>query len=140
MKLSTRGEYGLRAMVDLAENFGSGPIPLRSIAERQGISENYLEQLIAVLRKAHLVKSVRGAQGGYMLNREPGNIKIGEIIRVLEGSIAPMDCVNDNEEDACTRAESCAARVIWKKIKDSIAEVLDSTTLLDLCREAKLDE
>lgn len=136
MKFSTKGEYGLRAMLDLAQHYGKGPISLRSVAERQGISEHYLEQLIASLRKAGLVKSVRGAQGGYMLARSPGDITAGDIIRVLEGPIAPKDCVSEEDSGVCVRAETCAARIIWEKVRDSIAEVLDSISLQDMCLEA----
>ena len=137
MKLSTRAEYGLRAMFDLALHNGEGPISLKSIAERQGISEHYLEQLIAPLRKAGLVKSIRGAQGGYILSREPLEIRVGDIVRVLEGPLAPMDCVNEEEEGNCHRAETCVTRGIWAKVRDSVNEVLDSYTLEDMCLEAE---
>ncbi|MHB1418147.1 MAG: RrF2 family transcriptional regulator [Bacillota bacterium] len=137
MKLSTRGEYGLRAMFDLSQHHGEGAISLKSIAERQGISEHYLEQLAASLRKAGLVRSVRGAQGGYFLAREPGEITVGDIIRVLEGPIAPMDCVNEEEKDHCIRAGSCITRGIWERVRDSITEVLDSITLEDMCAAAE---
>ncbi|MGI9953001.1 Rrf2 family transcriptional regulator [Moorellaceae bacterium AZ2] len=136
MKFSTRGEYGLRAMFDLAQRYGEGPISLKSVAERQDISEHYLEQLIAALRKAGLVRSVRGAQGGYTLAKEPSEIKVGDIIRVLEGPIAPMDCVKEEEGECCSRAESCVARTIWEKVRDSISGVLDSITLEDMVIEA----
>ncbi|GAW92688.1 RrF2 family transcriptional regulator [Calderihabitans maritimus] len=136
MKLSTKGEYGLRAMFDLAMRYGEGPISLKSIAERQDISEHYLEQLAAGLRKAGLVKSVRGAQGGYILAREPDEITVGEIIRVLEGPIAPMDCVSEEATETCERAETCVTRGIWEKVKEKVSEVLDSITLADMCREA----
>ncbi|NLK01345.1 MAG: Rrf2 family transcriptional regulator [Clostridia bacterium] len=135
MKLSTRGEYGLRAMFDLAQHFGEGPIALRSIAERQDISENYLEQLIASLRRSGLVDSFRGAQGGYTLARAPDNIRIGDIIRVLEGPIAPTDCVSERDAELCDRANTCVARLVWEKLRDSIVEVLDSYTLQDMCNE-----
>lgn len=137
MKLSTKGEYGLRAMFDLAQRVGEGPISLKSVAERQEISEHYLEQLIAGLRKAGLVKSIRGAQGGYMLAREAGEIKVGDIIRVLEGPIAPMDCVSEEDPEQCSRGESCITKNIWRKVRDSITDVLDSITLQDMCDEAE---
>ncbi|MDW7673150.1 MAG: Rrf2 family transcriptional regulator [Bacillota bacterium] len=136
MKLSTKGEYGVRAMFDIAMRHGEGPISLKSIAERQDISEHYLEQLIAGLRKAGLVRSIRGAQGGYILAREPDEIKVGDIIRVLEGPIAPVDCVCEEEPEKCNRAESCVTRGIWAKLRDSISNVLDSITLADMCQEA----
>ncbi|WP_406676515.1 RrF2 family transcriptional regulator [Moorella sp. ACPs] len=136
MKLSTRGEYGLRAMFDLAQHYGEGPIPIKSVAERQDISEHYLEQLIAVLRKAGLVKSVRGAQGGYILSRDPEEITVGDIIRVLEGPIAPVECLNASEGEGCERAETCVTRGIWEKVRDSISSVLDSFTLADMVARA----
>jgi len=137
LNFSTRGEYGLRAMFDLALHHGEGPISLKSVAERQGISDHYLEQLIAALRKAGLVKSVRGAQGGYTLSREPREIKVSEIIRILEGPIAPMDCVSGNQEECCYRAETCVTKNIWEKVRDSVNQVLDNITLEDMCRQAE---
>lgn len=137
MRLSTRGHYGLKAMFDLAEHYGSEPIPLKTVAERQNISDNYLEQLIAVLRKAGLVKSVRGAQGGYILAREPGNITVGDIIRAMEGPIAPVDCVSEVEPTECDQAESCITRMVWARVRDRLAEVMDSITLADMLRDAE---
>lgn len=137
MKLSTKGRYGVKAMFDLAQHYGEGPIALKNIAERQFISEHYLEQLISALRKANLVKSVRGAQGGYILAREPENITIGDIIRVLEGPIAPSECVSEEEPEECHRQEICVTRTVWKRIRDSIADVLDSITLADMIEDAR---
>ncbi|MHB1653409.1 MAG: RrF2 family transcriptional regulator [Desulfitobacteriaceae bacterium] len=136
MKLSTRGRYGVKAMFDLAMHTGEGPISLKSIAERQDISEHYLEQLFAGLRKSGLVKSVRGAQGGYILSREPSKVKIGDIIRVLEGPIAPVDCVAEEDPACCIKADYCVTRTIWEKVRDSISGVLDSITLEDMVRDA----
>ena len=130
MKISTRGRYGLRAMVDLAENQNSKAIPIREISERQNISEQYLEQIFARLRKAGLVKSVRGAYGGYKLNHPPGEITVGEIIRTLEGSIAPVDCVGGDNE--CKLSEDCVTRGLWELLRDSIDNILASITLKDL--------
>lgn len=137
MRLSTKGHYGLKAMFDLAMHYGSEPIPLKVIAERQGISEHYLEQLIAVLRKIGLVKSVRGAQGGYILAKPPSQIKVGDVVRALEGPIAPLDCVSEFEPTACEKEHYCISRDIWARVRDSIAEVLDSITLEDMCRDAE---
>ncbi|MCK4258532.1 MAG: Rrf2 family transcriptional regulator [Halanaerobiales bacterium] len=134
MKLSTKGRYGVRAMFDLAIRYGTGPVSIRSIAERQGLSEHYLEQLIAVLRKAGLVKSVRGAYGGYFLTKEPKDITVGDVIRVLEGPIAPTECVSDDEENHCANSEDCVTRFIWEKLKDKIDQVLDEISLDDLCQ------
>lgn len=137
MKLSTKGQYGVRAMFDLAQHYGQGPISLKSVAERQDISEHYLEQLIAVLRKAGLVNSVRGALGGYVLAKDPESITVGDIIRVLEGPVAPVDCVNDDLPDRCARAAQCITKEIWAKVRDSIEQVIDSITLADMCQEAE---
>jgi len=123
-------------MFELALRYGEGAIPLRSVAERQDISENYLEQLIAILRKAGLVNSVRGAHGGYLLAKEPEKITIGDIIRVLEGPIAPTDCLENDQEASCEKIEECVTRLIWKELQESINEVLDSITLEDLRQEA----
>ena len=136
MKLSTRGRYGLRAMLDIAINQGDGPITLHSISERQGISVGYLEQLMVPLKKEGLIRSVRGAQGGYLLAREPEKITVGDVIRALEGPIAPVACVSEDFPEECDRAEGCVTRLVWAKVRDSIAEVLDSLTLADLIEEA----
>jgi Rrf2 family transcriptional regulator, cysteine metabolism repressor len=132
MKLSTKGRYGLKAMFDLAIHYGNDPIPLTQISERQNISVNYLEQLIAPLRKAGLVNSVRGAQGGYMLSKKPEEITVGEILVILEGSLAPSDCVKGVIEDSCSNAEYCATRMIYEKIKKSIDDVVYSISLQDM--------
>lgn len=137
MKLSTKGHYGVKAMFDLAMHHGEGPIPLKSVAVRQDLSEHYLEQLIAVLRKSGLVKSIRGAQGGYVLAKEPGEIRVGDIIRVLEGPIAPVDCVNLDDPEKCSRSDYCITRSVWEKVKQSIEDVLDSITLEDMCKDAE---
>ena len=123
MKISTKGRYGLTIMMELATRFGEGPISLKSIAQRHELSEHYLEQLVAPLRNAELVKSVRGAYGGYILTKKPEEITAGDIIRVLEGPISPVEF--EEEEDP-------AKRDLWLRIKDAISQVLDSTTLNDL--------
>ncbi|WP_025691771.1 cysteine metabolism transcriptional regulator CymR [Paenibacillus zanthoxyli] len=123
MKISTKGRYGLTIMMELAVRFGEGPTSLKSIAEKNGLSEHYLEQLIAPLRNAGLVKSIRGAYGGYILSREASDITAGDIIRVLEGPISPVDFTEEDDP---------AKRDLWLRIRDSIADVLDSTTLADL--------
>lgn len=123
MKISTKGRYGLTIMIALAHKHGEGPTSLKSIAQEHRLSEHYLEQLIAPLRNAALVKSVRGAYGGYMLAREPGDITAGDVIRVLEGPITPVEIIDDEEP---------AKRDLWIKIRDAVKDVLDSTTLDDL--------
>jgi Rrf2 family protein len=124
-------------MVDMAQSEDKGPIAIRTIAERQGISERYLEQLMVPLKRAGLVKSVRGSQGGYTLGKNPQDITAGDIVRVLEGPIAPVDCVSENNPEACSRADYCVTRVVWTKVRDSIAEVLDSYTLAGLAQESQ---
>lgn len=138
MKVSTRGEYGVRAMFDLALHWGDGPISLKSISERQKVSEHYLEQLIAALRKAGLVKSKRGAHGGYELADVPAKITIGQIIRVLEGPITPLDCLDSETSTGpyCMKPDRCVLRNLWKNLQDSMTSVLDNTTLEDLRQEA----
>lgn len=143
MRLSTKGRYGVKAMLDLAIHSSEGHIALKNIAERQNISEHYLEQLIAILRKAGLVKSVRGAQGGYVLAQEPSEITVGSILRALEGSLAPVDCVVEDEAYECEKSECCVTRTVWVKVRDSINQVIDSITLEDLIedyRKLKTDD
>lgn len=120
MKISTKGRYGLTIMMELAIKHGEGPTSLKRIAEKNNLSEHYLEQLIAPLRNAGLVKSIRGAYGGYILSRPPHEISTGNIIRILEGPISPVDF--EEEDDP-------AKRNLWLRIRDSIANVLDTTTL-----------
>lgn len=129
MKLSTKGRYGLKAMFDLAIHYGEQPISLSSIAERRNISLSYLEQLISQLKKAGVVISIRGAQGGYILSDEPVNISVGKILRALE-QLAPVDCVTDDFD--CDSSEFCVTRVIYQKILDSILETVDNITLQDM--------
>jgi Rrf2 family protein len=116
-------------MVDLALHYGGDPISIKSISERQHISEYYLEQLFAPLRKANLINSIRGAQGGYKLSRSPKDITINEIMEVLEGPIEISNCLDDNR---CNNIDCCATRLLWAKIKNSIDSVTKSTTLQDI--------
>lgn len=138
LKLSTRGKYGFRAILELAINYGSGPIPLKNVSERLDVSQKYLEQLVASLKLAGLVKSVRGAHGGYALARHPSEIKLSEVIRTLEGSIAPSECVNDSK--VCPRSKFCVTRSVWARMKEAMNGVLESTTLQDLVEQQKAQE
>ncbi|KUO52680.1 MAG: Rrf2 family transcriptional regulator [Desulfitibacter sp. BRH_c19] len=142
MKFSTRARYGLRAMVELAINYNPNePVPLSDIAEKQGISEGYLEQLMTFLRKGGLVRSVRGSQGGYILNREPKDITAGDVVRCLEGPLAPTNCVAEEDSEICERAGLCATKDLWTRIRNAIARELDTTSLEDLRQEfQKLQE
>ena len=131
MKISTKGRYALRLMIDLAVSANGMPISLKEIAERQGISDKYLEQIIATLNKAGYVKSVRGQQGGYSLTREPKEYTVGMILRLTEGSLAPVACAEAENAD-CARLGGCATSILWKKINDAVSDVVDHVTLKDL--------
>ncbi|WP_296645010.1 RrF2 family transcriptional regulator [Romboutsia sp. 13368] len=130
MKLSTKGRYGLKAMFQLALYKSEGPIPLKNIANKQNISEQYLEQIFSSLKKSGLVKSVRGAQGGYLLAKEPKDITVGDILIVLEGPVSLSSCLLD--EDICENSGKCVTKVVWEKIKKGIDEVINSITLQDM--------
>lgn len=134
MKLSTRGRYGLKAMVNLAEGYGNGPISTAVLSEEQGISLAYLEQLMAALKKAGLVQSVRGAQGGYLLSRVPGEINVGQVLEALEGSTALVECVGDASR-SCENACTCSARPLWLKLQSRIDDVLEQTTMQDMVED-----
>ena len=131
MKISTKGRYALRIMLDLAENKEQGPVRVKDIAARQDISEKYLEQIIALFNKAEYVRSVRGAQGGYLLTKEPKDYTVGMILRLAEGSIAPVSCV-DSEEHECERKDRCVSAILWQKINVAVNQVVDNITLQDL--------
>jgi Rrf2 family cysteine metabolism transcriptional repressor len=123
MKISTKGRYGLTIMIELGKRYGQGPVSLKTIAQAHDLSEHYLEQLAGPLRNAGLVKSIRGAYGGYVLAKEPSQITAGDIIRVLEGPISPVEGIEDEEP---------AKRELWIRIRDAVKDVLDSTTVEDL--------
>ena len=134
MKISTKGRYGIRLMLSLALHYESGTMALKTIAKEQEISEKYLEQIINPLTKSGLVKSFRGAQGGYILTKHPNDISIGEILRILEGSLSPVDCVDN---PMCPNSDSCVSLSIWKKMKDALDDVVDNISLGDLIEEYK---
>ncbi|MDK1030744.1 MAG: Rrf2 family transcriptional regulator [Planctomycetia bacterium] len=135
MKVSTKTRYGVRAMVELGLHYGEPPLRGPSIAERLHISLKYLEQVIASLKAHGLIESTRGARGGYNLSRPPAKIRLGEIFRALEGSVAPVDCI-DNPE-GCSMHPECVSRDIWSEVGDAIAQVLDSTTLHDVVQRKR---
>ena len=138
MKVSTRGRYGLRALVELANCNDGECVPLRTVAERHGMSEYYLEQLFAPLKKAGIVKSVRGAQGGYKLNHPPKEISAGDVIRVLEGGLSPVDCLEDDSyECPAASCENCNTKSVWEKLYAGVSEVLDTIKLSDLAQESR---
>ena len=128
MRISTKGRYALRLMVDLATNCSGDPVRLKDVARRQNISEKYLEQIISVLNKAGYVRSIRGPQGGYLLQKSPKEYTVGMILRLTEGSLAPVECT----ESGCDREDNCVTRRLWQKLNDAINGVVDSITLEDL--------
>lgn len=131
MKISTRGRYALRMMLDLAVNGTGEPIRLKDISIRQGISDKYLEQIISILNKAGFVKSVRGPQGGYKLAKSPSDYTVGMILRLTEGNMAVVSCL-DGDFNECERQNECMTLILWQKIGDAINDVIDNTTLQDL--------
>lgn len=139
MKISTKGRYALRLMTDLAVHKDDGYISIKSIATRQGISEKYLEQIIKMLAKEKLVESTRGAQGGYKLTREPVDYTVGEILRVTEGSLAPVACL-ESDENTCENCMDCVTLEIWQCVLDAVNEVVDSITLQYLADKQKRNE
>jgi Rrf2 family protein len=132
MKISTKGRYGLEAVLDLALHSSGSHESLRNIAKRRNISENYLEQLFVVLRRKGIVESIRGAQGGYRLARDPMDIKAGEVIRALEGSLSPVDCADEGCGPECGRADKCVTRSLWKRLREDLDEAADGLSIHDL--------
>lgn len=131
MKISTKGRYALRLMLDIALNDAKTPVRIKDIAERQQISDKYLEQIVSSLNKAGFVKSLRGPQGGYQLTKKPEEYTVGMILRLIEGSLAPVACLDDDINN-CTRADRCPTLILWEKLYDAISEVVDNITLADL--------
>lgn len=142
MKLSTKGRYGLRAMVDLAVNSQSGPVSILSIAKRQEISENYLEQIIALMKKSGLVNSHRGAGGGYQVAKPLKEISVSDILKALEGDLSIVNCpgLQDSEGDTsseCSTSDLCVTKYVWSKVNLAIKETFDSISLEELAKESK---
>ena len=135
MKLSTRTRYGIRAIIELAQYEGERPLQLKAIAERQDISVKYLEQLMSLLRSSGFVRSVRGSKGGYMLGRPPGQIRLDQVFRCLEGAVTTTECTED--KTYCRRSADCAARDVWVKVEAAVQKVLRAITLADLVRQTQ---
>ncbi len=135
MRFSTKEQYGLRAMAELASRFGQGPIALSEVAQSQGIALATLEQIIAPLRRAGLLTSTRGATGGYALARAPEQITIGDVLRALEGALVPIPCLESGSTTRCARAPQCTTRPVWVLVRDRLVETLDHTTLADVCNQ-----
>ena len=138
MKLSTKGRYGTRALLELALHYEEGPIPLKDVAQSQQISLQYLDHIVTPLVASGIIRSTPGAKGGVWLARSPQEIKLSEVIGLLEGSIAPVECVNDPKY--CSRSEMCVTRDIWSELKKVMNKVLESTTLQDLVKRQKSKE
>lgn len=135
MKVSTRTRYGIRAILELAQNEGKGPLQIKIIARRQDISAKYLEQLMAILKSAGFVRSIRGSRGGYILAKSPAQIKISDVFDCLEGSVTTVECTES--ENYCARTADCVARQLWMQVQQAIKNVLKSITLQDLVDRAK---
>jgi Rrf2 family iron-sulfur cluster assembly transcriptional regulator len=130
LRLSTKGQYGVRAMFEISLSFDKGPITIKEISERQALSVSYLEQILNTLRRANIIKSVKGPGGGYVLGKDPGDISIGSILRALEGPVAITSCLDPRE--GCIRVEGCVTHLLWKELGKKIEAFLDDMTLKDL--------
>ena len=137
MKLSTKGRYGLRALIDLAQYSGEAPVSITSISARQELSERYLEQLMSMLKKAGLVKSIRGAGGGYVLAKDMAEISVGDVLRALEGSLEPVECAGLEPDGGCKAADYCVTKYVWQRINDSISRTVDEIRLDQLVEESR---
>jgi len=131
LKISTKGRYALRMLLDLAENKNSGFIALKEIAERQNISKQYLEQIITIINNSMILRANRGKHGGYMLAKEPSEITVGQILRITEGNISSISCL-EGEVNQCDKVDTCKTLYIWKELNKVIADYLDSVTLQDI--------
>ena len=137
MKLSSKGEYASRAMLELSLRYGKGPLRISAISRAQNIPERFLEQILLLLKRAGYLKSKKGPNGGYCLAKPPSAINVAEIIRVLEGPLAPIDCVSVMAHEACPMEETCGLRWLWKEVRDSVAEIMERTTFADLVQRNK---
>ena len=137
MKLSTKGKYGLRAIIDLARFSEKEPVSIGCIPTRQKLTERYLEQLFALLKKAGLVKSIRGASGGYVLARDASEISVGDVLRALEGNLEPVRCAAFYSEEGCMASDECVTKYVWQKINDSINKTVNEIKLDELVKESK---
>ena len=139
MKLSTKSEYGLRAMLNIAMNGSGGATSIANISKKEGISVAYLEQLLNKLRREGLIESIRGPKGGYLLSKDTGSITVGDIVKTLEGSLYPAHCVaaQKGSQGICKKSNGCVPKLVWLKLAKTISDCLDSITLAELCNEAK---
>ena len=133
MKVSTKGDYGVRALVELAHHYGQGPVQSAEIASRQEVPEPYLDQLLTALKRAGFIRSVRGPQGGHALIRDPRDVTLCEVMTALEGSLAAIPCVDD--PSACTKTGGCVQRDVWEQVRDATREILERVTIADLAEK-----
>jgi len=140
MKISTKGEYGIRAMIELGRRYGQGYVQSAEIAAARDVPENYLYQLLITLRKAGLLRSRRGPQGGHMLSRPPDCISLAEVVVALEGPLAPVACVQEAIVHDCAFAERCVVRDVWQKVTDSTRRILEETTFAELVERERAQE
>lgn len=139
MKISTKGRYAMRLMLDIAQHDTGEPVSIRDISTRQEISVKYLEQIVSALVRTGLLRSIRGPQGGYLLVKRPSDYRVGDILRVTEGSLSPVDCLT-GEENKCPREESCVTLRLWKELDAAIKGVVDKYTLEDLLSWSKVEQ
>jgi Rrf2 family protein len=142
MKISTKGDYATRALQDLATRYEKGPVPIEAIAERQALPARYLEQLLLTLKRAGFLASRRGVNGGYYLAKPAREITLGQIIRAVDGPVAPIFCVTDPPREGCSQETMCVLRDVWAEVRDAVSAIVDHTTLADICEriQAKTKE
>jgi Rrf2 family transcriptional regulator, cysteine metabolism repressor len=138
MRITTKGDYATRALQDLALHYGSGPIPIDQIAVRQGLPVRYLEQLLLTLRRAGILQSKRGVNGGYTLAKPPAEITLGAILRAVDGPVEPISCLADAPREPCAREAVCALRDVWSDVHRAVAAIVDRTTLQDVCDRSRV--
>lgn len=136
MRLSTKGEYASRAMLELARRYQKGPVHSRQISEAQEIPPRFLEQILLLLKRAGYLKSRKGQKGGYVLAKPPDEINVAEVIRVMDGPLAPIDCVSVMAHETCPMENTCGLRWLWKDVRDAVAEILEKTTFADLAAKS----
>lgn len=136
MRLSTKGEYASRAMLELSLHYEKNPLHIREISAAQGIPSRYLEQILLLLKRTGYLKSKKGPNGGYTLAKPPSEISVAEVIRVMDGPLAPIDCVSVTAREVCPRESSCSLKWLWKEVRDSVAHILETTTFADLVEKS----
>jgi Rrf2 family cysteine metabolism transcriptional repressor len=137
MRLSTKGEYASRAMLELSRRYQAGPVHSREISKAQEIPQRFLEQILLLLKRAGYLKSRKGRKGGYVLAKPPAEINVAEVIRVMDGPLAPIDCVSVMAHEACPMEATCGLRWLWKDVRDAVAEILEQTTFADLVSKSE---